>query len=574
MIPFAAIQYLLFLLIVTFAVKPVGLYLVRVFNGEPTWLDPALRPVERLIYRLGGIDPASEMGWKAYSIAFILYGLLGTAFVFLLLLLQPLLQPADPNYQPGALSPLLALNTAVSFATTTTWQAYSGESALSYLSQALALTSQNVLAGAAGLAVGMAFIRGFSRVRSETLGNFWVDVTRATLWVLLPVTLVGALVLVGQGVPQNWYSYVTSVTVEGVKQVLPQGPVASLEFIKNLGTNGGGFFGANGAHPYANPTPLTNFIGMLAIVIIPASLTYTYGRMINRQRHGWMLYWVMAALFAMGIALYHHYEQAGNPRIASLGVDMHVSTLQAGGNMEGKESRFGISQSVLAGIATSNGATGSTNASIDSNTPMGSAVLLVNMLLGESIFGGLGTGLYSMVLVALLAVFVTGLMIGRTPEYLGKTLGPDELKLIGLYTIIAPGVVLILTAIAVVVPAGLAALTTNSGPHGFTGILLAYTSCFANNGQSFGGMTVDSPFYHVTTVIAMLAGRFGLAVPALALAASFARQGRREVTSGTLDTDGMLFASALIGALLLVGGLSYLPALAMGPIAEHLQLWH
>ncbi|MBV8657400.1 MAG: potassium-transporting ATPase subunit KdpA [Burkholderiales bacterium] len=574
MVPFAPIQYLLFLLIVTLAVKPVGIYLERVFKGEATWLDPLLRPVERLIYRLGGIHPKEEMGWQAYSLAFILFGLLGTVLVFLLLLAQPWLQPVDPHYRPGPMSPLLALNTAISFATTTTWQAYSGESALSYLSQALALTSQNVLAGAGGLAVGMAFIRGFGRVHCETLGNFWVDVTRATLWVLLPVTLLGALVLIWQGVPQNWHAYVSALGLEGSKQLLPQGPVASLEFIKNLGTNGGGFFGANGAHPYANPTPLSNFIGMLAIVIIPAALTHTYGRMVNRVRHGWMLYGVMATLFAAGLVLYHGYEQAGNPRIAALGVDAQVSMLQPGGNMEGKELRFGIGQSVLTGIATSNGATGSTNASIDSNTPLGGAVVLVNMLLGEAIFGGLGTGLYSMVLSALLAVFITGLMIGRTPEYLGKTLGPAELKLIGLYTVIGPGVVLILTAIAVVTPAGLAALTTNGGPHGFTGILFAYTTCFANNGQSFAGMTVDSPFYHVTTIIAMLAGRFGLAVPALALAASVARQGRRAVTKGTLGTDGVLFASALVGVLLLVGGLSYLPALAMGPIVEHLQLWH
>ena len=565
--------YALFLGIVTLLVKPVGRYLVCVFNGQPTWLDRGLRPVERAIYRIAGVNPQQEMGWQAYATAFVLFSLLGTLFIYGLLLLQPLLQPGDPNYHPGPLGHLLAINTAVSFATTTTWQAYSGEAALSYLSQSLALTSQNFLAGAAGLAVGFAFIRGFGRSHSRTIGNFWVDVTRATLWVLLPISVMGALLLIALGVPQNWSPYTVARTLEGANQLLPQGPVATLEFIKNLGTNGGGYFGANGAHPYANPTVLTNFIGMLAIAVIPAAMTYAFGSMARRRAHGWMLYTVMAALFAVGLCVYDHAEQMGSPQLAAQGIDLRAGADQAGGNMEGKETRFGIASSTLAAITTSNGATGSQNQSIDSNTPLGSAVLLVNMLLGEAIFGGLGTGLYSMVLTALLAVFVTGLMIGRTPEYLGKTVGPREVKLVGLYIVIGPVVILALTALAVVTSAGTAALSTNHGAHGFTTILFAYASCFVNNGQTFGGLSADAPFYHVTTLIAMLAGRFGLAIPALALAGRFANQGRRAISLGTLPTDGLMFAMALVGALFLIGVLSYLPALALGSIAEHLQMW-
>ena len=567
------LQYGLFVLVVSACVKPVGLYLTHVFNRERTWLDPVLGPVEGWIYRLAAIDPDREMDWQRYAAAFVLYGLLGILFISVLLMLQPLGQAPDPHHQPGPFSFLLALNTAISFATTTTWQAYSGESDLSYLSQSLALTSQNFLAGGAGLAVGIAFIRGFSRGGCETIGNFWVDLTRSILWVLLPVSLIGALLLVWQGVPQNVSPYVPVRTLAGVAQILPQGPVASLEFIKNLGTNGGGYFAANGAHPYANPTALTNLLGVFAIVVIPAALTYTYGRMARRPAHGWMLYGVMLLLFCTGLGLYDHCERAGNPRIVVLGVASSSGPAQAGGNMEGKETRFGIAASVLTEVAASNGATGSANASVDSNSPLGGGVLLTNMLLGEAIFGGLGTGLYSMVLSALLAVFITGLMIGRTPEYLGKTLGPDEARLIGLYTIIAPLVILTLSSVALVTGGGRAGLSTNSGAHGLTSILFAYASCFANNGMSFGGMSVATPFYHVTTAIAMLAGRFGLALPALALAGHFARQGHRPVSSGTLPTDGMMFALSLVGVLLMVGGLSYLPAFVMGPLVEHLQLW-
>ena len=566
-------MYAGFLALITALVQPLGIYLDRVFNAERTFLDTILRPVERAFYRLGGIDPAQEMDWRQYLLAFILFGALGTAFVFIALLLQPLAQPADASFHPAPLSPLLAFNTAISFSTTTTWQAYTGEAALSYLSQAFALTSQNFLAGAAGLAVGIAFIRGFARAHCNTLGNFWVDVTRAVLWVLLPIAVVGALALVALGVPQNWSAYVSAQTLEGVVQLIPQGPVAALEFIKNLGTNGGGYFGANGAHPYANPSALSNLLGNLAIVALPAALTHTFGRMSKRPLHGWLLYVVMAGLFFAGLVAYDSFEQAGNPRVAALDVDAHAGALQSGGNTEGKETRFGVAASTLTAIATSNGATGSSNSALDSNSPLGGGVLLFNMMLGESLFGGLGTGLYSLVLTALIAVFVCGLMIGRTPEYLGKTVGMVEAKWIGLHTIISPAVILPLSALAMTTNAGLAGLSTNHGAHGYTTLLFAFTSCFANNGQTFGGLSADAPFFHVTTVIAMLAGRYGLAVPVLALAGRFAQQGHRAVSSGTLPTDGLLFGGILSFTLVLITGLSFLPALAMGPVVEHLQLW-
>ncbi|MBV8648253.1 potassium-transporting ATPase subunit KdpA [Paludibacterium sp.] len=564
--------YGVFLFAVTLCVRPLGRYLTHVFNREPTLLDPLLLPLERRLYRLAGIHPQQEMSWQAYTGALIVAGLLGVAFVTLMLLLQPLGQPADPHYRPGPLSFLLALNTAISFATTTTWQAYSGESALSYLSQSLALTSQNFLAGGAGLAVGIAFIRGFSRRHCDTLGNFWVDLTRAVLWVLLPMSLVGGLLLVWQGVPQNWHAYIPLKTLAGAGQLLPQGPVASLEFIKNLGTNGGGFFAANGAHPYANPSGLSNLIGMLAIVLLPAALTYTFGQMTQRQAHGWVLYGVMVTLFCAGLGLHDRAEQAGNPRLAAQAIAQQESPWQSGGNMEGKETRFGIASTTLTAIVTSNTATGSINQSIDSDTPLGGGVLLINLLLGEVVFGGLGSGLYSLVLTALVAVFVTGLMIGRTPEYLGKTLGPQEVKLIALYTVIAPAVILPLGALALIAPAGLAGLATNQGAHNLTAVLIAYASCFANNGMSFGGMSVDSPFYHLTTMLAMLAGRFGLAAPILALAGCFARQGRRPQSAGTLPTDGWGFGGVILATLLLVVGLSFLPVWVMGPLVEHLQM--
>jgi len=570
---YSAAQYLLFLIIVTALVKPLGGYLERVFSRQTTFLDRVLLPLERIIYRITGVDPAAEMTGREYAVCFLLFSLVGTFLLYAILRVQRFLPWFYPQYHTTPMSPDLALNTAVSFSTTTTWQAYAGESTMSYFSQMVGLCAQNFLAGGAGLAVGIAFIRGMARQLSETLGNFWVDLTRSLLWILLPGALLGALLCVWQGVPMNFHPYTVANTVEGTKQVIPQGPVAALEIIKNLGTNGGGFFNANGAHPYENPTPLTNFLEMLAIVLLPAALTNTFGRMVDQPRQGWLFYRVMVVFFCAGLLFAHYSEQQDvehrrNPGFA--GVDLHHSSRQSGGNMEGKEVRFGIGSSTLTAVVTSNTATGSNNAMHDSFTALGGMVLLVNMLLGELVFGGLGTGLYSMVMATAIAVFLAGLMVGRTPEYLGKKIGPAENKMIMLYALAAPLSILPLTAIAISTSAGLAGLTVNNGAHGFTEILFAYTSCFANNGQSFAGLSANSPFYNLTTAIAMLAGRFGLAIPALALAALFGRQRNSPTTSGTLPTHSFVFGVLLAVCLVVMVALSYLPALALGPVLERL----
>ncbi len=558
------IQYAAFLLVIFALVKPLGSYMARVFDGGRTLLDPLLRPVECVIYKLGGVNAAEEMNWKQYSLSFLWFSLAGTIVLYLILRLQAFLPWYDKTIQTTPMTPDLAMNTAISFVTTSTWQAYSGENTMSSFTQIAGLAGQNFLAGAMGLAVGIAFIRGLARQRTDSLGNFWVDVTRATLWVLLPFSLVGSLILVWQGVPMNFGHDATVTGLEGGAQVITQGPVAALELIKNLGTNGGGFFGVNGAHPFENPTPLTNFIEMLAIAALPAGLTYTFGRMVGRPRQGWTLFWVMVVLFTAGLGLCGQFEQSGNPQFASLGV-------APGGNMEGKETRFGVGASVLTTITTSNGATGSTNSMPDSYTPLGGMVPLVNMMLGEMVFGGLGTGIYSIILVALVGLFIAGLMVGRTPEYLGKQLGPPELKLIMLYTLASPVAILLPAALALMTCGGLAGLTTNTGPHGLSEILYAYTSCFANNGQSFGGLSANSPFYNITTAVAMMLGRFGLAIPALALAGRFAHQGRRPVTTGTLPTDTFQFAGLVLATAVIVVGLGFFPALALGPLVEQLM---
>jgi K+-transporting ATPase ATPase A chain len=565
---FSATQYLLFLAIVTALVKPLGGYMEWVFSGKRTALDLLCLPIERLIYRVAGVNPDVEMTGKEYATCFVLFGLVGTLLLYGILRMQQFFPWFFSQYHTTPLSPDLAMNTAISFSTTTTWQAYAGENTMSYFSQMVGLCAQNFLAGAAGLAVGIAFIRGLARHLSGTLGNFWVDVTRALLWILLPGALLGGLLLVWQGVPMNFNHYVIASTVEGGRQIIPQGPVAALEIIKNLGTNGGGFFNANGAHPYENPTPLSNFIELLAILLLPAALTNTFGRMVRQPRQGWLFYWVMMFLFVSGLGFVHHFEQKGNPRL--VGVEFRNSSRQSGGNMEGKEVRFGISGSTLAAVVTSNAATGSYNSADDSYTSLGGMVLLVNMLLGELVFGGLGTGLYSMVMTAAVAVFLAGLMVGRTPEYLGKKIGPAENKMIMLFALAAPLFVLPLTAIAVSTRAGLSGLTTNTGPHGFTEILFAYSSCFANNGQAFAGLNANTLFYNLTTAAAMMAGRFALAIPALALSACFARQRITPSSSGTLPTHSFLFGVLLTACLITMVALSYLPALALGPILERL----
>ena len=566
---YSALQYVLFVAIVTILVKPLGGYMERVFSRQRTVLDRLFLPVERLLYRITAVDPNLEMTGKEYATCFVLFGLAGTLLLYGILRLQQFLPWFFPQYHTTPLSPDLALNTAISFSTTTTWQAYAGENTMSYFSQMVGLCAQNFLAGAAGLAVGIAFIRGLARQLSDTLGNFWVDLTRALLWILLPGALLGAVLLVWQGVPMNFHPYTVATTVEETRQVIPQGPVAALEIIKSLGTNGGGFFNANGAHPYENPTPLTNFIEMLAIVLLPAALTNTFGRMVSQPRQGWLLYNVMVFLFGCGLIFVHHVEQRGS-QLAN--VDFRNSRVQSGGNMEGKEVRFGIGGSTLTAVVTSNTATGSYNSMDDSYTSLGGMVLLLNMLLGELVFGGLGTGLYSMVMAAAIAVFLAGLMVGRTPEYLGKKIGPAENKMIMLYALAAPLLVLPLTAIAVSTRAGLSGLTVNGGPHGFTEILFAYTSCFANNGQNFAGLSANTPFYNLTTALAMMVGRFGLAIPALALADLFGRQRSTPSSSGTLPTHSFSFGVLLTTCLITMVALSYLPTLALGPVLERLLL--
>ncbi len=563
-------QYVLFVTIVTALVKPLGGYMERVFSRKQTRIDRLFLPVERFIYRITAVNPDLEMNGKEYATCFVLFGLAGTLLLYAILTLQQFLPWFFPQYHTTPLSPDLALNTAISFSTTTTWQAYAGENTMSYFSQMVGLCAQNFLAGAAGLAVGVAFIRGLARQLSDTLGNFWVDLTRALLWILLPGALIGALLLVSQGVPMNFHRYAVVSTVEGTQQVIPQGPVAALEIIKNLGTNGGGFFNANGAHPYENPTPLTNFLEMLAIVLLPAAFTNTFGRMVGQPRQGWLLYGVMLLLFVCGLVFVHHFEQRGFPHIGN--VNSRHSSIHSGGNMEGKEVRFGIASSTLTAVVTSNTATGSNNSMDDSYTSLGGMVLLVNMLLGELVFGGLGTGLYSMVMAAAIAVFLAGLMVGRTPEYLGKKIGPAENKMIMLYALAAPLIVLPLTAIAASTKVGLSGLTVNTGPHGFSGILFAFTSCFANNGQSFASLSANTRFYNLTTALAMMVGRFGLAIPALSFAALFGRQRNTPSTSGTLPTHSFLFGVLLTACLITMVALSYLPALALGPILERLLL--
>jgi K+-transporting ATPase ATPase A chain len=557
-------QGFLFLAIVTALVWPMGGYLERVFSRQPTWLDHLCGPLERAIYRITRVRADDEMSAAEYSGAFVLLGLAGAVAVYALLRLQQFLPWFFGAFQATP-APDLSFNTAVSFATTTTWQAYAGET-ISYTSQLVALGVQNFLAGASGLAVGIAFIRGFARDRSSTIGNFWVDVTRALLWVLAPLSIVGAIVLVWQGVPMNVHASTAAATLDNGRQVIAQGPVAAFEAIKSLGTNGGGFFNANGAHPFENPTPLTNILELLAMAVIPAALTNTFGRMIRQPRQGWLLYIVMTSVLVSGAAGLELAErQIGRPLASAIG-----SPESTAGSMEGKETRFGVSGSSVTAAVTSSAATGSVNAAPDSLTPLGAAILLVNLLLGEIAFGGLGTGLISVLMAALVAVFLAGLMVGHTPQFVGKRLGTTETKFLLLYLIIPPLVVLPLAALAVLLRAGLA---PDAGAHGLTQILGTYASSFANNGLSFGGLTINSAFYNVTTALAMMGGRYGLAIPALALAGLVARQGIWPETRGTLRTDTATFGVLLAISLVVLTSLSYAAILVLGPVVEHLTLF-
>jgi len=563
------VQIAIYCVLVTIFVKPLGGYMARVFSGERTFFSPVLVPVERMIYRLSGVDEKEEQHWVTYGIAMLLFSVVGFLTLYAMQRLQAVL-PFNPQKLP-AVSEHLSFNTAVSFTTNTNWQSYGGETTLGYLVQMAGLTVQNFVSAATGIALAIALIRGFARRSAKTVGNFWVDLTRCTLYVLLPMSIVVALVLIWQGMPQNLGAYTEATTVEGAKQAIAQGPVASQIAIKQLGTNGGGFFNVNSSHPFENPNAITNLIEMWSILVISAALTYTFGRMVGNQRQGWAVFAVMAVLFLGGLTTAYWAESAGNPAYAAQGIDTAPSALQAGGNMEGKEVRFGIANSTIWATATTDASNGSVNSMHDSYTPLGGIVPIINMQLGEIIFGGVGSGLYGMLLFAIIAVFVAGLMVGRTPEYLGKKIEAKEVKMSMLAILILPLSILGFTALASVVEPGLVG-RLNSGPHGFSEILYAYTSGTGNNGSAFAGLTANSLFYDTTIGFAMLIGRFLMIVPMLAVAGSLAAKKIVPASAGTFPTDGGLFVGLLVGVILIIGGLTYFPALALGPLVEHFSM--
>jgi K+-transporting ATPase ATPase A chain len=549
--------YFLLILAVT---KPLGLYMRRVFCGEKTFLDPLLRPFERLVYRIGGVDEKREHDWMQYTIAMLLFNGVGLLFTYAILRFQHLL-PLNPDKLP-AVAPDLAWNTAVSFTTNTNWQAYTGESTMSHLSQMVALTFHNFASAATGIALGIGVIRGIARQSAKTIGNFWVDLTRTTLWLLLPICLVSAVVLMSQGVIQNYHPSASITTIEGKIQKIPQGPVASQEAIKELGTNGGGFFNANSAHPYENPTPFTNLLEMFLIFAIGAGLTYTLGSMIGKQRHGWAVFWAMAIVFLAGTFVLTIAEQHGNPLHHRLGV------ASADGNMEGKETRFGIGDSSLFAAVTTDASCGAINSWHDSFTPIGGSIPLLNIMLGEVIFGGVGAGLYGMFLFIVLTVFIAGLMVGRTPEYMGKKIEAHDVKLAMLAVLVLAFSILVGTAAAAVTTAGTSSLA-NAGPHGLSEMTYAFTSATGNNGSAFAGLNANTKFYNIALSFAMFIGRFLMIIPIMGIAGSLAAKKKLAETAGTFPVDGPLFTFLLIGVILIVGALTYFPVLALGPYVEH-----
>jgi K+-transporting ATPase ATPase A chain len=571
------LQLALYVVVLVLLVKPLGAYMAAVFQGERTFLSPLLGPVERLIYRVSGVDPAHESDWKRYAFGALLVNLLGFIAVYALQRLQAML-PLNPQ-RLGAVSPDSSFNTAVSFATNTNWQGYVGEATMSYLTQMLGLAVQNFLSAAAGIAVLIALIRGFVRREAGQIGNFWVDFTRSTLYVLLPLSFILAIVLASQGVVQSFAPYQQATLVEPlvmqdravIEQTLPLGPAASQVAIKQLGTNGGGFFNVNSAHPFENPTPLSNFLEVLAILLIPAALCYTFGSMVNDTRQGWALLAAMLVIFVPLLVGAFAAEQSGNPRFDALGVDQAASAMQPGGNMEGKETRFGIANSALWATATTAASNGSVNAMHDSFTPLGGLVPMWLMQLGEVVFGGVGSGLYGMLMFAVIAVFIAGLMVGRTPEYLGKKIEAYEVKMAAIVLLVPCLAVLLGTAVAVTVPAATASVA-NPGAHGFSEILYAFSSAGNNNGSAFAGLSANTPFYNFALGIAMWVSRYWLMIPVLAIAGSLAAKRATAITAGTLPTHTPLFVTLLVTTVLLVGALTFLPALALGPIVEHLQL--
>ena len=591
-------QIIVYIVTLLALAKPLGWYMARVYEGESVGLNRLLAPIETLIYRLSGVNPKEEMRWTDYAVSFLIFNLLGVLAVFALQRLQAYL-PFNPQGLPGVSSDS-AFNTAVSFATNTNWQGYSGEVTMSYLTQMLGLTVQNFVSAAAGMATLVALIRGFTRRNTDTIGNFWVDLTRSTLYILMPLSLILALVLVGQGVVQTFSPYRSVPLIETVSyeqpklgadgvalqdaagkpimesveakvQVIAVGPAASQIAIKQLGTNGGGFFNVNSAHPLENPTPLSNFLEMLSILLIPSALCYTFGMMVGDTRQGWAILAAMTLILVALIFVEVPLEQIGNPALASLSVDQSATVSQSGGNMEGKETRFGITNSALWAIVTTAASNGSVNAMHDSFTPIGGMIPMWLMQLGEVIFGGVGSGLYGMLMFAIVAVFVSGLMIGRTPEYLGKKIEAYEMKMAAITILIPPLVVLGGTALAVMIDVGNASVF-NPGAHGFSEVLYAFSSAGNNNGSAFGGLSANTPFYNSLLGVAMLFSRYWLAIPVLAIAGSLANKKIVPVSLGTLPTHTPLFVALLIGTVLMVGALTFVPALALGPVVEHLQM--
>jgi K+-transporting ATPase ATPase A chain len=555
------IQILLYCAIVVALVKPLGWYMTRVFSGERTFLSPILRPVEAGLYWIGGVDERREQHWLTYTVAMLLFHVGGFFIIYAVMRLQAVL-PFNPAEQ-SAVAEDLSFNTAISFITNTNWQNYGGESTLSYLVQMLGLTHQNFLSAATGIALAVALIRGFSRASMRTIGNFWVDVTRCTLYVLLPICIVYTLFLVWQGMPQTLGAYVDATTLEGAKQTIAVGPVASQVAIKMLGTNGGGFFNANAAHPFENPTALSNFIQMISIFSLGAALTNVFGRMVGNQRQGWAILGVMGVLFISGVIVTYWAEANGTTALNALGL--------TGGNMEGKEVRFGIVASSLFAVITTAASCGAVNAMHDSFTALGGMIPLINIQLGEIIVGGVGAGLYGMLIFVVISIFVAGLMVGRTPEYAGKKIEAREVKMAMLAILVLPLMYLGWTAVAVVLPSAVASMA-NAGPHGFTEVLYAYTSQTGNNGSAFAGLTGNTPFYNITGGVAMFVGRFFMIIPAMAMAGSLAGKKSIPPSAGTLPTTGGLFVGLVVGVILIIGGLTFFPALALGPIAEHLAM--
>jgi K+-transporting ATPase ATPase A chain len=586
-------QIAFFLLVVLAVTKPLGVYMTRVFNRERTFMDPILRPLERLIYRVTAVDEEREMGWKEYAVSILLFSGVSMLLLYLLQRAQGVL-PFNPQ-KLGKVAPDLAFNTATSFTTNTNWQAYTPETTMSYLTQMAGLAYHNFISAAAGIAAAIALIRGIARRERETIGNFWVDLVRGTLWVLLPVSIIGALVLVWQGVPQNLKPYDTVKLLEPMQvprvdangkpvlgpdgkqlvdtvteQTIAQGPVASQEIIKEFGTNGGGFFNSNSTHPYENPTPLTNLIEMVAIFAIGAGLTYTLGRMVESQRHGWAVWAGMAFLFVVAVSVAYQAEARGNPLLPAP-VSQRASLLQAGGNMEGKEVRFGIANSALWATVTTDTSCGAVNSMHDSYTPLGGMIPMANMMLSEVVFGGVGSGMYGMIIFIVLAVFIAGLMVGRTPEYLGKKIEGYEVKMAMLVALIFPLIILVFTSIAVLRPFGTGSIA-NPGPHGFSEILYAYTEGAANNGSAFAGLNANTLWYNSSLAFDMLIGRFLMKIPVIALAGSLARKKAVPPSLGTFPVTTPLFTVLLVGVILIVGALTFFPALSLGPILEHLLL--